>query len=54
MKNKLLFLSGFFLIALSICRGQYVVQDGSELLKLKELPQEKVFIDHTGPLVFSG
>lgn len=34
--------------------AQYVVKDGAELLNLKKLPQEKAYLDHTGPLHFSG
>lgn len=36
------------------CHAQYIVNDANELLDLKKLPQEKAYIDHTGPLLFSG
>ncbi|WP_324024349.1 hypothetical protein QSV08_14680 [Maribacter sp. BPC-D8] len=34
--------------------AQYVIKDGSELMNLKKVPQEKAYIDHNGPLVLSG
>ncbi len=34
--------------------AQYVIKTGEELENLKQLPQEKVYLNHTGPLVFSG
>lgn len=52
--RKILFLN---LILACCCFGvsaQYVIKDGSELLSLQQLPQEKAYVDHTGPLVFSG
>lgn len=45
------------LITLAICfkfNAQYVVNDATELENLKQLPQEKVFLHHTGPVLFSG
>src|SRR6056297_1378793 len=52
--KKTLLTSVFFFMTFLSCWAQYVVRNESELLKLKELPQEKAFVDHTGPMVFSG
>ncbi len=35
-------------------QGQYIINDANELSDLKGLPQEKAYVDHTGPLLFSG
>ncbi|MHA7832693.1 MAG: Ig-like domain-containing protein [Flagellimonas sp.] len=35
-------------------RAQYVIKSAEELHSLKGLPQEKVYLHHTGPLVFTG
>ena len=35
-------------------QAQYIVNDVGELSDLKKLPLEKAYIDHTGPLLFSG
>jgi len=35
-------------------KAQYIVKNGTELLNLKKLPQEKAYLDHTGSLLFSG
>ena len=43
-----------FLFAAIVVRSQYVVKDARELENLRKLPQEKVFVHHTGPLVFTG
>lgn len=53
MKRTLILLI-LFLLTLTSALAQYVVRDGSELLKLKKLPQEKAYLDHTGPVIFSG
>lgn len=34
--------------------SQYVVKSNEELENLKKLPQEKVYVNHTGPVVFTG
>jgi len=34
--------------------SQYVVKDGGELLKLRKVPQEKIYLHHSAPIVFSG
>ena len=34
--------------------GQYVIQDVSELSPLKEVPQEMIYVHHTGPVLFAG
>lgn len=53
MKRKLVYT---ILVALQFCWGwsQYVVKSAEELGNLKSLPQEKVYISHTGPIAFSG
>lgn len=53
MKKRVLLNTLIICLALGV-NAQYVVKDGSELLNLKKLPQEKAYIDHTGPLLFSG
>ncbi|WP_437397050.1 hypothetical protein [Flagellimonas lutimaris] len=43
------------LIALVIpIQAQYVISSLEELQDLKSLPQEKVYVHHTGPIVFTG
>ncbi|HDZ07277.1 hypothetical protein LCGC14_0117700 [marine sediment metagenome] len=44
----------FLIIITSLAHAQYVIKDGSDLLNLKKVPQEKAYVDHNGPLVFSG
>ncbi|RRQ48710.1 hypothetical protein DZC72_13605 [Maribacter algicola] len=52
--RKILFLNLILACCCFGVSGQYVIKDGSELLSLQQLPQEKAYVDHTGPLVFSG
>ena len=52
MKKYTLIL-GFVLIAF-LAQGQYVIRDASELSPLKEVPQELIYVNHTGPVVFTG
>jgi len=43
------------LAALTIpVQAQYVISSIEELQSLKKLPQEKVYVHHTGPIVFTG
>jgi len=43
------------LVALSPwASAQYVVKDSEELANLERLPQEKVYLHHTGPVVLAG
>ncbi|MBO0329186.1 hypothetical protein [[Muricauda] lutisoli] len=35
-------------------QAQYVISSVNELQNLKSLPQEKVYVHHTGPIVFTG
>lgn len=35
-------------------QAQYVIRSVNELQNLKSLPQEKVYVHHTGPIVFAG
>lgn len=35
-------------------QAQYVIESTEELISLEKLAQEKVFVHHTGPLVFAG
>ncbi|MGB2759161.1 MAG: hypothetical protein WBC58_04325 [Maribacter stanieri] len=53
MKNRQI-LTIFLIIITSLSHAQYVIKDGSDLLNLKKVPQEKSYVDHNGPLVFSG
>lgn len=34
--------------------SQYIIKSAEDLANLKKLPQEKVFVNHTGPVVFAG
>jgi hypothetical protein len=52
--KKTLLILIVFLLMFTSALSQYVARDGSELLKLKKIPQEKAYLDHTGPVVFSG
>ena len=42
------------LLTTYIGHAQYVIKDGSDLLNLKKVPQEKAYVDHNGSLSFSG
>ena len=53
MKNRQI-LTIFLIIITSLSHAQYVIKDGSDLLNLKKVPQEKSYVDHNGPLVFAG
>ncbi|TLF44474.1 hypothetical protein [Maribacter aurantiacus] len=49
--------SFWFLCLVVMCgstQAQYVVKSSGELESLIKLPQEKTYLDHTGPVVFSG
>ncbi len=35
-------------------QAQYIIESTEELISLEKLAQEKVFVHHTGPLVFAG
>ncbi|MBW8242787.1 hypothetical protein K1F50_08250 [Muricauda oceani] len=53
MKARTLLL--LVLSALAIpAQAQYVIGSAEELQNLKSLPQEKVYLHHTGPIVFTG
>ncbi|MEC7264464.1 MAG: hypothetical protein VXW38_12045 [Bacteroidota bacterium] len=53
MKKHLSILVVFGFLGL-MAQGQYVIKDNEELQNLKNLPEEKVFVHHTGPVVFVG
>lgn len=53
MKKLLIFLGVTMLVA-HAAHSQYVIKDAKDLVNLKKLPQEKVYVHHTGPLVFVG
>ncbi|WP_350285660.1 hypothetical protein [uncultured Croceitalea sp.] len=53
MRTKLTLGFTFALLCFAL-QAQYIIKDGSELLNLTKLPQEKAYVDHTGPLLFSG
>ena len=46
-------LLGFACLPLFLA-GQYVIRDAAELSPLKEVPQELIYVNHTGPVVFTG
>lgn len=52
--TKRIFIGLILILASFSGAAQYVVKDGTELLNLQKLPQEKAYVDHTGPLIFSG
>ncbi|WP_405399761.1 hypothetical protein [Maribacter sp. Asnod2-G09] len=47
-------LTAIIILIANLCHAQYVIKDGSDLLNLKKVPQEKAYVDHNGPLVLSG
>ncbi|MEP2057893.1 MAG: hypothetical protein ABJJ05_08815 [Maribacter litoralis] len=47
-------LTAIFILITNLGSAQYVIKDGSDLLSLKKVPQEKAYVDHSGPLSFSG
>ena len=51
-KRNFLTLTLFFAVVTSW--SQYVIKSVEELNNLKQVPQEKVFVNHTGPVVFAG
>lgn len=44
----------FFVFLATSVNAQYVIRDAEELRDLEKLPQEKVYVNHTGPMVFAG
>ena len=52
--KKRSFLVLAFLLHLIWGWSQYIIQSNEELLPLEKVPQEKVFLAHTGPMIFSG
>ncbi len=53
MKKHIIF-SLLFFVSATLAWSQYVVKSPTELESLKKLPQEKIYLDHTGPMVFAG
>ena len=51
-KKSTAFLVMFF--AVMTAWSQYIIKSAEELGNLKKVPQEKVYLDHTGPIVFAG
>ena len=51
-KRNTLFLTLFFATVTSW--SQYVIKSVEDLSNLKKVPQEKVFVNHTGPVIFTG
>jgi len=47
-------LTAIIILIVNLGHAQYVIKDGSDLLNLKKVPQEKAYVDHNGPLVLSG
>ncbi|WP_282074745.1 hypothetical protein [Maribacter aquivivus] len=47
-------LAAIIILIANLGHAQYVIKDGSDLLNLKKVPQEKAYVDHNGPLVLSG
>ncbi|WP_437370187.1 hypothetical protein [Maribacter litoralis] len=47
-------LTAIIILIANLGHAQYVIKDGSELMNLKKVPQEKAYVDHNGPLVLSG
>ncbi len=52
--KKYLICIGLYLAFSLVGWSQYIVKSSGDLENLKKLPQEKVYIDHTGPIVFAG
>ena len=53
MKKSVLPLVVLFM-SIFVAHSQYVIKSPADLVNLKGVPQEKVYINHTGPVVFSG
>ena len=53
MRKKHILILGLALMSL-MAHSQYVIRDATELASLKEVPQELIYINHTGPVVFTG
>ncbi len=53
MKKHIIF-SALFLVFSLVGWSQYIVKTPTELENLKKLPQEKIYVDNTGPIVFAG
>lgn len=53
MKKYFSSLFVMLLITNNIC-AQYVIKSLEELNNLKKVPQEKVYVNHTGPITFTG
>ncbi len=53
MKTRIMLLLVFGVLAFP-AQAQYVIGSIEELQNLKSLPQEKVYLHHTGPIVFTG
>ena len=53
MKTKQI-LTSILVFITYLGHSQYVIKDGSELMNLKKVPQEKAYVDHNGPLILSG
>ena len=51
--SKYVMIIGFVLIPFMVV-GQYIIRDASELSPLKEVPQELIYVNHTGPVLFTG
>jgi len=54
MMKKWIYLAVFLIVGIVSVRSQYAIRNVQELENLKKLPQEKVYVHHTGPLVFAG
>lgn len=52
--NKHIIFSLIFVVYSLTGWSQYVIKTPTELESLKKLPQEKVYLDHTGPVLFAG
>lgn len=52
-RTKTFLSAGIFLFS-SYAWSQYVIKSAEELAALKQVPQEKVYLNHTGPVVFPG
>ena len=52
--RKKIFLISVFLVQTFYGWSQYVMKSYSELAQLEKVPQEKVYLSHTGPVLLSG
>ncbi|MBT8186698.1 MAG: hypothetical protein KJO73_03325 [Croceitalea sp.] len=54
MKLKQLHIAIFCCLFYGFAQGQYLIKDGTDLLSLQKVPQEKIFLHHSSAVLFTG